>query len=69
MDGWRDIPPNFEKEKKEIILLYSPNAKTIMVFTFLSPFLFFILLYYSIIAYNEGYYYLYQLVQDGESSL
>ena len=67
VDGWRVTPenPTYREEKIELWALYSSNAHTIIIFAFLSSLFFAVLLYYSIIAYNEGYYYLYQLVQDG----
>ena len=35
-------------------------------FGFLSSILFTVVLYYAIVAYNQGFYYLYQHVQDGK---
>lgn len=52
-------------ESYEEIKMHSSSARTMIFFGFLNSILFTILLYYAIVAYNQGFYYLYQHVQDG----
>lgn len=45
--------------------MHSSSARTMIFFGFLNSILYAIVLYYAIVAYNQGFYYLYQHVQDG----
>ena len=52
-------------ELYEEIKMHSSSARTMIFFGFLNSILYAIVLYYAIVAYNQGFYYLYQHVQDG----
>ena len=55
-------------ELYEEIKMHSSSARTMIFFGFLNSILYAIVLYYAIVAYNQGFYYLYQHVQDGNFS-
>ena len=52
-------------ELYEEIKMHSSSARTMIFFGFVNSILYAIVLYYAIVAYNQGFYYLYQHVQDG----
>ena len=53
-------------ESYDEIKLHSSSARTMIFFGFVNSILFTVVLYYAIVAYNQGFYYLYQHVQDGK---
>jgi len=59
--GWRSWPVG----SYEVHALHSSSAHTIIVFTFFNAAFLTALFYMSVMAYNEGHYYLYHRVQQG----
>ena len=62
--GWRSWPAGYDRDS--VYQFYESNAHTIVVFTFLNAALLAGLFYLSLVAYNEGSYYLYHRVQQGK---
>ena len=60
--GWRSWPVG----SYEVHALHSSSAHTIIVFTFFNAAFLTALFYMSVMAYNEGHYYLYHRVQQGK---
>ena len=63
--GWRSWPI----ESYEVHAMHSSSAHTIIVFTFFNAAFLTALFYMSVMAYNEGHYYLYHRVQQGFKQL
>ena len=61
--GWRSWPDGYDKV--EVYALHGSSAHTIIIFTFFNAAFLTGLFYLSVMSYNEGYYYLYHRVQQG----